>query len=189
MIKRNVIVAVSGASGALYAKILLDKLVLLKNQTEHISMVFSDNAKQIWTDEIGNSDYSDYPFPIFNNNDFNAPFASGSNFYDTMIICPASMGVVGRIANGYSNDLISRAADVMLKENRLLIIVPRENPFSLIHIENMRRIILAGGRICPANPSFYSKPDTIEKLAETVVDRILTNAGFDFDTFRWGEKK
>lgn len=189
MNKRNIIIAVSGASGALYAKILLERMLGLKSKCDNISMVFSENAKKIWTDEIGNSSYSDYPFPVFSNSDFNAPFASGSSRYDTMIICPASMGVVGRIANGYSNDLISRTADVMLKENRLLIIVPRENPFSLIHIENMRKIILAGGHICPANPSYYSKPDTIEKLAGTVVDRVLTNAGFDFDTFRWGEKQ
>jgi 4-hydroxy-3-polyprenylbenzoate decarboxylase len=102
-----------------------------------------------------------------------------------MIICPASMGTIGRIANGTSDDLIARAADVMLKEKRKLIIVPREAPFNLIHLRNMETLILAGAIICPASPSFYSKPETVTALIDTVVDRIISLADFEADTFRW----
>jgi 4-hydroxy-3-polyprenylbenzoate decarboxylase len=98
------------------------------------------------------------------------------------------MGTLGRIATGISNDLISRAADVILKERRKLICVIRDTPYNLIHIRNMETVTLAGGIICPASPSFYSKPLTIEQVAATVVDRVLDIAGFDIKTFRWGEK-
>ena len=117
--------------------------------------------------------------------DFNAPFASGSGQYDTMIIVPCSMGTLGRIASGISNDLITSAADVVLKERRKLICAVRDTPYNLIHIRNMETITLAGGIICPASPSFYSKPKTIEEAAATVVDSILDLAGFDIKTFRW----
>ena len=110
---------------------------------------------------------------------------SGSSDYDTMIICPASMGIIGRIANGTSEDLIARAADVMLKENRKLIAVPRETPYNLVHIRNMETITLAGGIVCPATPSFYSKPVSIEDLVMTVVERIASLAGFDAGIHRW----
>jgi 4-hydroxy-3-polyprenylbenzoate decarboxylase len=104
-----------------------------------------------------------------------------------MIICPASMGTLGRIANGTSDDLTARAADVMLKERRRLILVPREAPYSLVHIRNMETLTLAGAVICPASPSFYSKPSTIEELALTIVDRIIDLAGFSNNTYRWME--
>ena len=116
---------------------------------------------------------------------FYAPFASGSGQYTIMIIVPCSMGTLGRIASGISNDLISRAADVILKERRKLICVVRDTPYNLIHIRNMETITLAGGIICPASPSFYSKPQTIDEAAATVVDRILDLCGFDIKTFRW----
>ena len=106
-----------------------------------------------------------------------------------MIIIPCSMGTLGRIANGISNDLITRAADVILKEKRTLICVARDTPYSLIHIRNMETITLAGGIICPATPSFYSKPTTIETVAATVVDRVLDLAGLKIKSFRWGEEK
>ena len=102
-----------------------------------------------------------------------------------MIVCPCSMGVLGRIASGVSNDLTTRAADVILKERRKLILVPRETPLSLIHIDNMRAVTLAGGIICPAVPSFYSKPQSAEEIMNTVVDRVLDLAGLDIDTYRW----
>ena len=98
------------------------------------------------------------------------------------------MGTLGRIASGISNDLITRAADVILKERRKLICVVRDTPYNLIHIRNMETVTLAGGIICPATPSFYSKPKTIEEVAATVVDRVLDLAGFDIATFRWGNK-
>jgi 4-hydroxy-3-polyprenylbenzoate decarboxylase len=104
-----------------------------------------------------------------------------------MIIVPCSMGTLGRIASGISNDLITRAADVILKERRKLICVARETPYNLIHIRNMEAITLAGGIVCPATPSFYSKPTTVEAIALTVVDRVLDLAGFDVQTYRWGK--
>jgi 4-hydroxy-3-polyprenylbenzoate decarboxylase len=118
-----------------------------------------------------------------------APFASGSARYDTMIIIPCSMGTLARIATGISTDLITRAADVILKEKRKLICVIRDMPYNLIHIRNMETITLAGGIICPATPSFYSKPATIQAVASTVVDRVIDLAGFNSKSFRWGEEQ
>jgi 4-hydroxy-3-polyprenylbenzoate decarboxylase len=118
-----------------------------------------------------------------------APFASGSANYGTMIICPCSMGTMGRIATGISNDLTTRAADVILKERRKLIIVARETPLSLIHINNMKIITEAGGVICPATPSFYSNPKSFEELAATVVDRVLMLSGLENESYSWGEKQ
>ena len=130
--------------------------------------------------------WKDLPFKQFTTTDFSAPFASGSGQYDTMIIIPCSMGTLGRIATGISSDLITRAADVVLKERRKLICVVRDTPYNLIHIRNMETVTLAGGIICPATPSFYSKPKTIEAVASTVTDRVLDLAGFSINTYRWG---
>jgi len=118
-----------------------------------------------------------------------APFASGSANFKTMIVCPCSMGTLGRISSGISNDLTTRAADVILKERRKLILVARETPLSLIHINNMKTITESGGIICPATPSFYSNPTSFEDLASTVVDRVLTLSGFEHNSFSWGEKQ
>jgi len=186
--KKKVIVAITGASGSVYAKVLLNKLTKLSSQIESIGVVMSDNAKEVWRFELGNEDYNHYDFKFYHKSDFNAPFASGSAKYDTMIIIPCSMGTLGRIAHGISNDLISRAADVILKERRKLIAVVRDTPFSLIHINNMKIVTEAGGIICPANPSFYSLPKTIDEVAETVVNRVLDLAGFEQETYRWQEK-
>lgn len=185
----KVVVAVGGSSGAIYAKILLDKLLLLKNQTAAVGIVMSDNARFNWRLELGNEAYRDYPFDFYAKSDFMAPFASGSARYDTMIVCPCSMGLMGRIAAGISNDLTTRAADVILKERRRLILVLRDTPYNLIHINNMKLITEAGGIICPATPSFYSNPKNFEELAATVVDRVLDLAGFDFNSYRWGEER
>ena len=183
----KIIVAVSGASGSIYAKILLDKLILIKSQWSDLGLVITDNAKLVWKTELGENDYNKYEAKYYDKNDFMAPFASGSGNYNIMIIVPCSMGTIGRIASGISNDLISRAADVILKERRKLICVVRETPYNLIHIKNMETITQAGGIICPATPSFYSKPKTIEEVVATVVDRIIDLAGLKIDTFRWGE--
>ena len=186
--KKKVVVALTGASGSVYAKVLIDKLIKLSDQIEAIGVVMSDNAKEVWQFELGNQHYKDYNFTFYHKNDFNAPFASGSAKYDTMIIVPCSMGTLGRIAHGISNDLISRAADVVLKERRKLIAVVRDTPFSLIHLNNMKTVTEAGGIICPANPSFYSLPKTIEEVAETVVNRVLDLADFEQESYRWQEK-
>ena len=187
--KHKIIVSVSGASGSIYAKVLFDKLVQLKEQIEVVGVLMSDNAKYVWETELDNSDYNNYPFTFYDKMDFMAPFASGSANYCTMIICPCSMGTMGRIATGISNDLTTRAADVTLKERRKLIIVARETPLSLIHINNMKIITEAGGIICPATPSFYSKPQTFEALAATVIDRVLNLSGLDNKSYSWGAKQ
>ncbi len=184
----KILVAISGASGAIYPKLLLDKLLGLKDQWEELSVVMSNNAKEIWQVELGNSDYKNYPFNFFEKNNFNAPFASGSGKYNIMVVSPCSMGTLSRISNGISSDLITRAADVILKERRRLILMLRETPYSLVHIKNMETATLAGAIICPATPSFYSKPTTIEEAATTVIDRILDLAGLDISTFRWGQQ-
>lgn len=187
MNKHKIIVAVTGASGSIYAKVLFDKLQTLHEQIEDIGVVMSDNARDVWKFELGNTDYEKLPFKIYSKSDFFAPFASGSAKYNTMIVCPCSMGTLARIASGISNDLTTRAADVILKERRKLILVPRDTPYSLIHINNMKTITEAGGIICPASPSFYSRPESFEQLAATVVDRVLDLAGLEIKSFRWKE--
>lgn len=184
----KIVVAVTGASGAIYARLLLDNLMKLKGQFKDIGLVISDNAKTIWQTELGNEDYKNYPINYYNKFDFSAPFASGSAQYNIMIVVPCSMGTLGRIASGVSDDLVTRAADVILKERRKLILVVRDTPYNLIHIKNMETITLAGGIICPATPSFYSNPTTVEAVALTVVNRIIDLAGLQSESFRWGEK-
>lgn len=212
---RKIIVAITGASGTVYAMKLLERLRglpdagtvqaayleeqghvqgqteqlrLLPEQPEEVAVILTGNAEDIMLYETGAGYTPSGNERLWSNKDFNAPFASGSSSYDTMIICPSSMGMVGRIAHGVSDDLITRAADVMLKERRRLILVPRETPYSLIHINNMKLLTEAGAIICPATPSFYSRPQTIDDLVMTVIDRVLTLAGFSIDTFRWNEE-
>ena len=185
---KKLIVAVTGASGSIYAKVLFDKLLSLKSQFEKPGIVMSDNAKYVWKHELGNEDYAQLPFLFYQKNDFTAPFASGSAGYDVMIICPCSMGTLGRIASGISDDLVTRAADVILKERRKLILVIRDTPYNLIHINNMKVVTQGGGIICPATPSFYSLPKNFEELSSTVVDRALELAGFELKSFRWGNE-
>ena len=185
---RKIIIAITGASGAIYAQKLMEKLESLKEQPEEIAVVFSDNAKMIWEFETGEKFTAKGCTKEYDSKDFFVPFASGSSDFDTMIICPASMGIVGRIAGGTSGDLIARAADVILKERRKLILVPRETPYNLIHIQNMETLTLAGAIICPASPSFYSKPQSIDDLVMTVVERVISLAGFDDGRYRWMEK-
>jgi 4-hydroxy-3-polyprenylbenzoate decarboxylase len=183
---RKIAVAITGASGSLYAQNLLYKLQGIKDQWDELSVVMTENAKEVWKTELGNESWKELNVKFFATNDFHAPIASGSGKYDTLIIIPCSMGTLGRIAAGISNDLISRAADVILKERRKLICVVRDTPYNLVHIRNMETVTLAGGIICPASPSFYSIPSTISEVANTVVDRVLDLAGFDINSFRWG---
>jgi flavin prenyltransferase len=186
--KKKIVVAISGSSGALYAKVLLDKLTTLREQCAAVGVVHTENALLNWELEVGPPDLSVYPFDFYQPRDFFAPFASGSAKYDTVIVCPCSMGMLARIATGVSNDLITRAADVALKERRRLILVTRDTPLSLIHLRNMQTVTEAGGIICPATPSFYSRPNTVEEVVATVVDRVLDLAGLELPSYRWGEE-
>ncbi|QEH43365.1 UbiX family flavin prenyltransferase [Chitinophaga sp. XS-30] len=184
--KHRIVVAVTGASGSIYARQLLGKLAGMKEQLDEVAIVMTENARTVWETELEDRGFEQLPFRVFSQHDFHAPFASGSGRFNTMIICPCSMGTLGRIAGGISNDLITRAADVVLKERRKLICVLRDTPYNLVHIRNMQTVTEAGGIICPATPSFYSKPKTIEEVAATVVDRVIDLAGLEQDTFRWG---
>jgi flavin prenyltransferase len=198
MVEHKIIIGITGASGAIYGKLLLQRLEGLEDQVETCGVIFSENARAVWkfelgedADRVGHPDGVDHPdrvtkLKVFKPDNFFAPMASGSSGYDTMIVCPCTMGTLGRIASGVSSDLLTRAADVMLKERKKLILVPREAPYSLIHLSNMKLLTEAGAIICPASPSFYSKPETIEALAMTVVDRALSLAGFKLETYSWG---
>ena len=187
MKKKKLIVAITGASGSIYAKVLINKLIKIQDQIEDVGVIMSDNAKFVWQEELGDKDYEKIPFKFYEKQDFTAPFASGSANYKTMIVCPCSMGTMGRIASGISNDLTTRSADVILKERRKLILIVRETPYNLIHINNMKTITESGGIICPATPSFYSNPKNFTELAETVINRILNLAGIKNNSYRWGE--
>ncbi len=187
--KKKIAVGITGASGSIYAKVLLDTLLKLEDQLESVAVVMSDNARDVWKFELKDEAYNSYPFNFYDRNDFMSPIASGSAKYDSMIICPCSMGTMARIASGVSNDLMTRAADVMLKERRKLILVARDTPFSLIHINNMKTITEAGGIICPANPSFYSAPKDFYELASTVVNRVIDLVGLEMDSYRWSDQK
>ncbi len=185
MKNQKIIIAITGASGSIYAKRLIEKLKKHSDKIKNLEVVFSDAGKQVWNFEI-NEELIPINFRIFENTNLFSPIASGSAKYNTMVIIPCSMGTIGRIANGISNDLISRAADVIIKEHKKLIVVPRETPFSSIHLNNLKIISDAGGIVIPANPSFYHKPQTITDLIDTVVDKIIDHIGFSSDAKEWG---
>jgi flavin prenyltransferase len=189
---KKVVVAVTGASGSIYAARLLHHLQVLQAQyalgTERrleVGVVLSRNARDVWKQELGTE--PEIPFPLYEANDFFAPFASGSARYTEMVIAPCSMGTLGRIAAGFSDDLTTRAADVILKERRRLVLILRDTPYNQIHIENMLRVTQAGGIMLPASPSFYSRPADFDALADTVVHRALDLIGLAVDAYRWGE--
>ena len=184
----KLVVAITGASGSIYAKVLFDRLLELRAQWQEVAVLMSENAKIVWETELGDRGWESYPFQFYHSKDFMAPFASGSGQFDTMLIVPCSMGTLGRIAAGVSDDLLTRAADVILKERRKLICMVRETPYNLIHIRNMETVTLAGGIIAPATPSFYSKPTSLEEVARTVVDRLIDLAGFQLTSYRWGNE-
>ena len=186
----RLIIGITGASGSIYGKLLLERVAGMTDQIETCAVVFSENAKLVWKYELGEDPVrvgDPVRVTVYSVSDLFAPPASGSAGYDAMIICPCTMGTIGRIASGVSSDLMTRAADVMLKERKKLILVPREAPFSLIHLNNMKTLTEAGAIILPASPSFYSKPATIRDLALTVVDRAIALAGIGIDTYRWGD--
>ena len=180
----KVIVAITGASGGLYARLCLEQLIAA-HEVEHIALIMSDTASKVLKHEGITLPQSEKIVKHANDDMFSA-VASGSAKYDAMVIVPASMGSVGRIAAGVSLSLIERAADVMLKERRKLIAVVREAPYSLIHLRNMTTLTEAGAIILPASPSFYSHPQTIDEAALTVVERIITLMGINAPHYEWG---
>jgi flavin prenyltransferase len=177
LIKKKIIVGITGASGSIYAHLLLEKLRNLQEQLAEVAVVVSDTAEKVWPFELPDIPLDTAPFKRYSPDNFFAPLASGSAGYDAMIIVPCSVGTLGRIAAGTAADLITRAADVMLKERKKLILVVRETPFSRIHLQNMLTVTDAGGIICPASPGFYHNPKTISDLCRPVVARALDLAG------------
>lgn len=183
---KKIVVAVTGASGSIYARRLLENLERIgQRESLEVGVVLSKNAPDVWEYELGTA--PEIPFKVYDRTDYFAPFASGSAGYTEMIIAPCSMGTLGRIANGFSDDLITRAADVVLKERRNLICMLRDSPYNLIHIENMQKVARAGGIILPASPSFYSHPKNFDELADTVVHRAISLIGLDPKGYKWQE--
>jgi 4-hydroxy-3-polyprenylbenzoate decarboxylase len=174
----KLLIAMTGASGAIYTQRLLDNLDASKHQIHFIS---TKHAREVAQIELPKGELKlDARVVQYNEDDsMFVPFVSGSAKFDAMVIIPASMGTIGRIANGVSDSTTARAADVFLKERRKLILVPREAPFNLIHLRNMATLTEAGATIIPANPSFYSKPKTIVELVDTVVARVLDHLGIE----------
>jgi 4-hydroxy-3-polyprenylbenzoate decarboxylase len=183
----KILVAITGATGTLYAQRLLDNL----DPREHeVHVVLSNYAQQVIAVELQDGLKLPAGVQTHNLKSMNAPFASGSNPPDAMIVIPCTMGTMGRIAHGYSEDVLLRAADVTLKEKRKLILVPRETPLSLIHVKNMELLLLAGATILPANPSFYSGADSVVQIVDTVVARVLDHIGIPNKLApRWAEEK
>lgn len=184
----KVVVAITGASGTIYARRLLDQLRQIP-QVERIGIVLSENGLSVAQHEVDSTQWLEgAKSELFDNRDFYTPIASGSSNWDAMVVIPCSMGMAARIASGISNDLISRAADVMLKERRRLIIATRETPLSLIHLQNMTTLTQAGAIVMPLCPSFYSKPESVEQITDTLVERVISLLGVEpIQSYRWME--
>jgi 4-hydroxy-3-polyprenylbenzoate decarboxylase len=182
----RIVIAITGASGLLYTQRLLDNLDTSQHE---VHMVVSNYARVVIEEEL--PDGLRLPAGVTSHGlkSMNAPFASGSNPFDAMVVIPCSMGTLGRIAHGLSEDVLLRAADVMLKERKKLILVPRETPLNLVHLRNMELLLLAGATILPANPSFYTHPKTVEQVVDTVVARVLDHLGVPQQLVpRWREE-
>lgn len=183
----KILVAITGASGALYAQRLLDNLDAAAHE---VHVVMSNYAQQVIAEELPGGLRLPAGVKSHSLKSMNAPFASGSNPPDVMVVIPCTMGTMGRIAHGYSEDVLLRAADVVLKEKRKLILVPRETPLSLVHVKNMELLLLAGATILPANPSFYAGPKNIREVVDTVVARVLDHMGIENKLIpRWSEER
>lgn len=181
----RVIVGVTGASGSIYARQLVERLAECHEVSE-VALIMTDNGQAV-------AEYEGVAMPespkirrVSNHDMFDA-VASGSARYDAMAVVPCSVGTLGRIASGVSADLLGRAADVMLKERRRLVLCVRETPLSLIHIQNMERVTLAGAIVLPASPSFYSHPETLDEACATVTERVLCHLGVDAVHYEWGK--
>lgn len=183
----RILIAITGASGSLYAQRLLDRL---DPKVHEVHVVQSAYAAQVIQTELPAGLQLQSGVVSHSLRTMNAPFASGSNVFDSMVVIPCSMGTLGRIAHGLSSDLLLRAADVMLKERKRLILVPRETPLSLVHLKNFELLMLAGAILIPANPSFYSRPGSVEQVVDTVVARVLDHLGIDHTLVpRWQEEE
>ena len=183
----RIVVAITGASGVLYAQRLLDNIDTTQHETH---VVLSNYAHQVIRDELPGGLRLPAGVPQHGLKSMNVPFVSGSNPFDAMVVIPCTMGTMGRIAHGLSDDVLLRAADVMLKEKRKLILVPREMPLSLVHVKNMELLLLAGSIVLPANPYFYMNPTTIEQVVDTVVARVLDHLGLPQSLVaRWEEER
>ncbi|HMW37846.1 MAG: UbiX family flavin prenyltransferase [Saprospiraceae bacterium] len=180
----KIVIGLSGSSGAIYARLLLEKLNRFDGL--ELAVVVSANAKVNISIEMPDFELTQYRCRVFENHDFNAPFASGSAGWDALVVCPCSAGFLAKVATGLSEDLMSRTAQVMLKERKKLLFVFRETPLNLIHIENMKTVTLAGGIICPAVPSFYAGEKEADRIFSSVTDRVIDLLGLDSDSFRWG---
>jgi flavin prenyltransferase len=182
---KKLVFGISGASGAPYAMRLLEHLRALP-APPRVELVLSRTAEQVWAHECGGNPRS-LGFDVYSGRDYAAPFASGSARYDAMLVLPASMSSIARIAHGVSDDLLTRAADVMLKERKRLVLVPREAPYSTIHLENMLAVTRAGAIVLPASPSFYARPKTLEDAMDSVLARVLDHLGIEHElSRRWG---
>lgn len=189
---RRLMVAVSGASGVVYASRLIE---ILPKVYDVVYLTLSDNAEKILRHELGVQDpleiipaQHSHKFCIFEQSDLFVPPASGSHEYEGLVVVPCSMGFVGRIASGVSNDLVTRVADVCLKERRKLVLVVRETPLNLVHLRNLTALAEAGAVILPACPAFYNSPRTLNDAVDFVVDRVLHVLGTDERLVAgWGE--
>ena len=181
----RIVVAITAASGAIYARQLLEALIESR-EVERIAVIYSTNARAVVAHE-GVEMPCSQKIEEFGNEDLFASPASGSARWDAMVVVPSSVGTIGRVAAGVSQSLIERAADVMLKERRRLIFVVRETPYSLIHLRNMTTLTEAGAVILPATPSFYSHPQDIESLCQTVTERVTAMLGLEGKRYEWGE--
>ena len=184
---QRIVIGISGASGAPYAERLLELLTgpTLRTQVS-LAVVLSSTAQEVWQHEC-TRELSSFDVSVYGGRDYTAPFASGSSAPDAMVIIPASMSTIARVAQGTSDNLLTRAADVVLKERKKLIVVPRETPYSSIHLQNMLELTRAGAVVMPASPSFYGRPQSITDLLDTVVGRICDQLGLEHGkTRRWG---
>ncbi len=183
---KKIIIGITGASGAIYAHQLIHDILLHKEYS--IAVIYSANGKKVWNYELELPPFeSSEQLIVYDNEDMFSPPASGSSNFDAMVVIPCSMGTLAKISNGISSNLICRAADVMLKEQKPLIIVPRELPYNLIHLNNMTKIIQTGGIVLPASPSFYNHPNNINELVKTVTDRILKYLNVPVNIKEWGK--
>lgn len=185
---KRIIIAITGASGSIYAQNLMGKLMAIKSDFTELALIVTETGEQVWQYELSSNLPHGEPIKRYSNSNLFAPPASGSSGYDAMVIVPCSAGTLARIATGMGNNLLTRSANVILKERKPLILTLRETPYNLIHIENMQRVTQAGGIILPASPSFYSHPKNIDELVDTVTNRILTMLGIKNNGFSWGSE-